>query len=70
MTAISLAIDLDQKEPKSGLSINLVLEISRKLDDEGYLKRYLIYALGEILLIVPGILPAVEPNSLNQNMIP
>ena len=70
MIAISLAIDLDQKEPKSGFSTNLVLEIRRELNDKGYPKRYLIYALGEILLFLLGILFAVEPNSLNQNKIP
>lgn len=38
--------------------------IRRKLIDEGNLKRYLIYATGEILLVMIGILLAVYINSL------
>ena len=41
--------------------------IRRKLLDEGNLKRYLIYAVGEILLVVIGILIAVQLNNLNKN---
>jgi hypothetical protein len=38
--------------------------IRQKLIDEGNLKKYLIYALGEILLVMIGILLAVYINSL------
>lgn len=41
--------------------------IRRKLIDEGNLKKYLIYAIGEILLIVLGIMIAIQLGNLNQN---
>ena len=47
--------------------IKFFRRIRRKLIAEGNLKRYLIYALGEILLVVIGILIAVQLNNLNQN---
>ena len=37
----------------------------RKLIDEGNLKRYLIYAIGEILLVMAGILLALQVNNWN-----
>ena len=37
-----------------------------KLLDEGNLKRYLIYAIGEILLVMVGILLALQVNNWNQ----
>lgn len=40
--------------------------IRRKLLDEGNLKRYLIYAIGEILLVVIGILIALQINNWNE----
>ena len=40
--------------------------IRQKLIDEGNLKRYLIYAVGEILLVVIGILIALQINNLNE----
>ena len=40
--------------------------IRRKLLDKGNLKRYLIYALGEILLVVVGILIALQVNNWNE----
>ncbi len=43
--------------------------IRRKLIDEGNLKRYLIYAIGEILLVMIGILLALQVNNWNQNQI-
>ena len=43
--------------------------IKRQLIDEGNLKRYLIYAVGEILLIVIGILLALQMNAWNTNRI-
>ena len=41
--------------------------IRLKLLDKGNLKRYLIYAFGEILLVVIGILIALQVNNLNEN---
>lgn len=40
--------------------------IRKKLLDEGNLKRYLMYAIGEILLVVIGILIALQINNWNQ----
>ena len=40
--------------------------IRRKLLDERNLKRYLIYALGEMLLVVVGILIALQINNRSQ----
>jgi hypothetical protein len=37
-----------------------------KLIKEGKLKRYLLYALGEIILVVIGILIAIQVNNLNE----
>jgi hypothetical protein len=42
-------------------------KIRHNLIDEGKLRRYLIYAIGEILLIVLGILIAIQLGNLNQN---
>ncbi len=40
--------------------------IRRKLINEGNLKRYLIYAVGEILLVMIGILLALQVNNWNE----
>lgn len=40
--------------------------IRQKLLDEGDLKKYLIYALGEILLVMIGILLALQVNNWNE----
>ena len=40
--------------------------IRHKLLDEGNLKRYLVYALGEIFLVMIGILLAIQVNNWNQ----
>ena len=40
--------------------------IREKLLDEGNLKRYLIYAVGEILLVMIGILLALQVNNWNE----
>lgn len=36
---------------------------------EGVLSKYLIYAIGEILLVVIGILIALQINSVNENRL-
>lgn len=46
--------------------IKFFRKIRQKLIDEGNLKRYLIYAIGEILLVVIGILLAVQINEWNK----
>ena len=43
--------------------------IRQKLIDEGNLKNYLIYAIGEIFLVMIGILLALQVNIWNQNRI-
>lgn len=44
-------------------------KIRRKLLDEGNLKKYFVYAIGEILLVVIGILIALWINNINQQRI-
>jgi hypothetical protein len=39
--------------------------IRRKLLDEGSLRKYLVYAIGEITLVVIGILIALQINNWN-----
>lgn len=46
--------------------LNFFRRIRRKLIDEGNLKRYLIYAVGEILLVMIGILLALQVNNWNE----
>jgi len=45
--------------------IKFFSKIRRKLIDEGNLKRYVIYGAGEILLVVIGILIALQINNNN-----
>jgi len=45
--------------------IKFFSRIRRKLIDDGNLKRYLIYGIGEILLVVIGILIALQINNNN-----
>ena len=44
-------------------------KLRRKLIEEGNAKKYLYYALGEILLVVIGILIALQINALNQKRL-
>ncbi len=46
--------------------IKIFRRIRKQLVEKGYLKRYLIYAIGEILLVVLGILIALNINNRNQ----
>lgn len=46
--------------------IGLLRRIRRKLIDERHLQKYSIYALGEILLVVVGILIALQINNWNE----
>lgn len=46
--------------------IKFFRKIRQNLLDEGKLKRYLIYAIGEILLVMVGILLALQFNNLNE----
>lgn len=45
----------------------LFRRIREKLIDSGSITRYLLYAVGEILLVVIGILIALQVNNLNEN---
>lgn len=47
--------------------IKFFRKIRRKLIDEGNLKKYLIYAVGEIVLVVIGILIALQVNNWSLN---
>ena len=47
--------------------IKFFRKIRRKLIDNGNLKRYLIYAIGEILLVMIGILLALYINNKNED---
>jgi hypothetical protein len=47
--------------------LKLFRKIRLRLLDNGNLTRYLIYAFGEILLVVIGILIALQVNNLNEN---
>lgn len=49
--------------------IKVLRKIKRKLIDEGSLKKYIPYAIGEIILVVIGILIAVQLNNWNQERI-
>jgi hypothetical protein len=43
--------------------IKFFQKIRRRLIDEGNLQKYLLYAFGEILLVVTGILIALQINN-------
>ena len=46
--------------------IKFFRKIRHKLLNEGRLKKYLIYAIGEILLVMIGILLALQVNNWNE----
>ena len=47
---------------------NLLRKIRKQLLDNGHLKKYLLYAVGEIILVVVGILIALQLNNWNQKV--
>ena len=47
--------------------ITLFRRIRQKLTDSGSITKYLLYAVGEILLVVIGILIALQVNNWNEN---
>ena len=49
--------------------IKLFKNIRRKLLTENRFNKYLLYAVGEIVLVVIGILFALQINSWNQNRL-
>ncbi|PWN05502.1 DUF6090 family protein [Rhodohalobacter mucosus] len=49
--------------------VTLFRRIRQKLIDSGSVTKYLLYAIGEILLVVIGILIALQVNNWNENRI-
>lgn len=49
--------------------IKLIRGVRQNLVMEGNIKKYLLYAIGEILLVMIGILLALQVNNWNQNRI-
>lgn len=47
--------------------ITLFRRLQQKIIASGSLTKYLLYAIGEILLVVVGILIALQVNNLNEN---
>lgn len=47
--------------------IKLLKRIRKKASSDGKVKKYLLYAIGEILLVMIGILLALQVNNWNQN---
>ena len=59
-----LVVIRNNKQNESAM-LKFFRRIRRKLIDEGNLKRYIIYAVGEILLVMIGILLALQVNNWN-----
>lgn len=49
--------------------LNLIKKFRKKLIDKAKLRNYMLYALGEIILVVIGILIALQINSVYQNRL-
>lgn len=49
--------------------LGFLRRMRRTLLDEGHLRKYLVYAFGEILLVVVGILLALQINTWNQGRL-
>ncbi len=49
--------------------ITMLRKLRRKLLNEGHLRKYLVYATGEILLVTIGILLALQINSCNNTRL-
>jgi hypothetical protein len=47
--------------------LNIFRKIRQKLIEQDNLKRYIVYALGEVLLVMIGILLALQVNTWNEN---
>ena len=47
--------------------LGFLRRLRRKLLDEGHLRKYLVYAVGEIILVVLGILIALQINNWNES---
>jgi hypothetical protein len=46
--------------------IKFFLSLRQKLVDQGNLRKYLLYAIGEVLLVMIGILLALQVNNWNE----
>ena len=49
--------------------LTILRRIRRSLIDSGGARKYLLYAIGEITLVVIGILIALQINNWNQNRL-
>ena len=47
--------------------LHFIRILRRKLIEQGNIRRYLVYGLGEILLVALGILLALQVNNWNQS---
>lgn len=49
--------------------LHFTRHLRRKLIENGSLRKYFIYSTGEIILIVIGVLLALQVNTMNENRI-